>query len=273
LSNSTVSGNSTAGDYAYGGGIVANISTLTNSTVNGNSTAGDGAIGGGIRSYNSATLTNSTVSGNVAKERGGGVGFSSVFANGHSLTIQNSIIAGNSDNGAAPDFTATGNLTVQNSIIGSTLGTGLPAGNNNQLNVHFTAVLETEVVNGVTVPLLTDNGGPVETIALLANSPAIDAGDNNLAVDANGNPLTTDQRGAGFDRIFGATVDIGAFEFAPSTFLLGDVNQDGVIDFADIPSFISVLQSSVFLDEADINGDGVVDFADIPFFIDLLIAQ
>ena len=48
---------------------------------------------------------------------------------------------------------------------------------------------------------------------------------------------------------------------------------DGVVDFSDIPTFISILKSRDFLDEADINGDGVVDFADIPFFIDLLITQ
>ena len=59
----------------------------------------------------------------------------------------------------------------------------------------------------------------------------------------------------------------------PPPFLVGDINQDGMIDFADIPSFISVLQSGVFLAEADINGDGVVNFSDIPFFIDLLIMQ
>jgi len=62
----------------------------------------------------------------------------------------------------------------------------------------------------------------------------------------------------------------GVFE---DDFLLGDVNQDGVVDFSDIPSFISILQAGTYLDEADINGDGVVDFSDIPFFIDLLIAQ
>ncbi len=56
-------------------------------------------------------------------------------------------------------------------------------------------------------------------------------------------------------------------------FLLGDTNQDGIVDFSDIPSFISILQNGDFLEEADINGDGVVDFADISFFIDLLIAQ
>ena len=56
-------------------------------------------------------------------------------------------------------------------------------------------------------------------------------------------------------------------------FLLGDVNQDGVIDFGDIPAFIAILQAGDFLDEADINGDGMVDFSDIPLFIELLIAQ
>ncbi len=67
-----------------------------------------------------------------------------------------------------------------------------------------------------------------------------------------------------------ASPTLGFFE---DDFLLGDVNQDGVMDFSDIPSFISILQSGIYLDEADINGDGVVDFSDIPFFIDLLIAQ
>jgi hypothetical protein len=36
-----------------------------------------------------------------------------------------------------------------------------------------------------------------------------------LALDPNGNPLTTDQRGIGFARISGGTVDIGAFEVQP----------------------------------------------------------
>jgi len=59
----------------------------------------------------------------------------------------------------------------------------------------------------------------------------------------------------------------------PPPFLLGDTNQDGVVDFSDIPSFISILQSGTFLDEADVNGDGVVDFSDISFFVALLQAQ
>ena len=55
--------------------------------------------------------------------------------------------------------------------------------------------------------------------------------------------------------------------------LVGDVNQDGVIDFGDIPAFIAALQAGTFQDEADCNRDGVVDFSDIPAFIAILIAQ
>ena len=284
-----------AGDGGDGGGILNRETLLvTGSTISGNATGDGGSSyfygfgfqepgrGGGISTFSGdITLTNSTVSGNAANGRGGGVGFSSTFAPGGSLTIQNSIIAGNSNNGTAPDFTGpreTEDLTVQNSIIGNITGTGLSAGNNNQLDIDFTTVLETEVVNGVTVPLLTDNGGSVETIALLASSPAIDAGDDALAVDANGNPLLTDQRGGGFDRFTDgddngvATVDIGAFEFQ-SGFLLGDVDQNGLVNFLDISHFIGVLSSNSFQAEADANQDGVVNFLDINPFIGLLSSQ
>ena len=53
--------------------------------------------------------------------------------------------------------------------------------------------------------------------------------------------------------------------------IVGDVNQDGVVSFADIPAFIALLISGDFLEEADINGDGEVSFADIPEFIEILI--
>ena len=50
----------------------------------------------------------------------------------------------------------------------------------------------------------------------------------------------------------------------------GDVNGDGVVDFGDIPFFISVLQSGEFVEAADIDGDGEITFADIPGFIMIL---
>lgn len=54
--------------------------------------------------------------------------------------------------------------------------------------------------------------------------------------------------------------------------MLGDVNQDGEVTFADIPSFIEILIAGSFLDEADCNQDGEVTFADIPSFIEILTA-
>ena len=53
------------------------------------------------------------------------------------------------------------------------------------------------------------------------------------------------------------------------TFILGDVNMDGVVDFLDIQPFIDAL-SQGFIAEADIDGSGMVDFLDIQPFIDLL---
>ena len=52
--------------------------------------------------------------------------------------------------------------------------------------------------------------------------------------------------------------------------LKGDVDLSGVVDFADIPAFITVLQGGMFQAEADCDCDLDVDFADIPAFIAIL---
>jgi hypothetical protein len=56
---------------------------------------------------------------------------------------------------------------------------------------------------------LADNGGRTQTHALLAGSPAIDAGGNGISA-------IYDQRGLGFPRTVGAGTDIGAYEFTPA---------------------------------------------------------
>ena len=62
----------------------------------------------------------------------------------------------------------------------------------------------------------------------------------------------------------------GIFTAANSPVLLGDVNQDNVVNFLDISPFITVLSNGEFQAEADINEDGVVNFLDIAPFINLL---
>src|SRR5207302_10206886 len=78
---------------------------------------------------------------------------------------------------------------------------------------------------------LGDYGGPTQTMALRAGSPAIDAGANALALGPDGKPLLTDQRG--YYRIFNHTVDIGAFERNSVPLIPGDANGDGVVDTKD----------------------------------------
>jgi hypothetical protein len=230
LTSSIVDGNSTAGYAASGGGIHIGTGalTLTSSTVSGNRTQGNEAAGGGVWFDGStARIVGSTITGNSASGRGGGFGMTGTNA-GKRLTIHNSIIAGNTDgdsDSSAPDFVAPGNptndLDVKNSLVGDSAGTSLTTETNgNRLNVDWTTVLENDGTN----PILKDNGGPTQTIALIipvtGSNPAIDGGDNALAKDADGNDLMTDQRGAGFARVHDgdgdstATVDMGAFEAA-----------------------------------------------------------
>jgi hypothetical protein len=54
--------------------------------------------------------------------------------------------------------------------------------------------------------------------------------------------------------------------------LKGDADLSGIVDFSDIPAFITVLQSGVYQAEADCDCSGVVDFSDIPAFILILQA-
>jgi len=64
------------------------------------------------------------------------------------------------------------------------------------------------------------------------------------------------------------TVTLGA---PVSATVLGDINQDGGVNFQDIGPFIGALSpASVFIPEADCNQDGEVNFFDITSFIEIL---
>ncbi len=53
-------------------------------------------------------------------------------------------------------------------------------------------------------------------------------------------------------------------------FLLGDINQDGVVNLLDVDPFIDLVGASEFDPAADTNGDGNVNLLDVQGFIDLL---
>ena len=189
-----------------GGGVsnVSGVTTLVNATVTANNAL---LSGGGV--YSAAapgatattSLTNSTVARNtglILAPAGGGI-----FAAGNApLALNNTIVSGNSglpgtDVSAAGGFTGTNNFIGGDAVLGP----------------------------------LQDNGGPTPTIAPLPGSPVINAGSNALVPPGT----ATDQRGPGFPRALGGTVDVGAVEFA-QTVAISDVSlaegNSGVTQFA-----------------------------------------
>jgi len=205
LENSTLSYNSTVGANGHGGAIAfggAGTLSLVNTTISGNFTTAVDADGGGVYlSGGNLVSTNSTIALNDAGGTGGGVNATAASA----VTINNTIIATNTDGGIAADVAAL-NASVSNSLI------GIDAGASFTLSTDINNIIGT--VSTPIDPLLAplaNNGGSVQTHALLTGSAAINAGDIGLAVDLLSLALSSDARGIGFVRASGA-VDIGAFE-------------------------------------------------------------
>lgn len=236
--NSTISSNSASGQDVWGGGITNYGGALiVSSTISSNSGGGiySAGVGAGL------TIINSTISGNSAFADGGGIYnigaelniFDSTIALNRCNTlpgsvgpcgaglsdtdfssasiINNSIIAGNQNLGTIAFADVLGSpipsasFIANNNLVGdpATSGPIIRGVNGNLVGFDVGLVLNTTLAN---------NGGPTMTHALVKNSPAINAGNNSLAVDLNNTPLLYDQRGTGFPRIQGGTVDIGAFE-------------------------------------------------------------
>ena len=177
LSNSTVSGNSAS---SQGGGIYASNSSLSlsNSTVSENSAVN---FGGGIVAYNSSSisLSNSTVSGNSATKGGGIVAY-----NSNSISLINSIVAGNlAPTGAEiNDLFGNSTFTTDRNLLGDSSYTNALAFNNfTPGGTDITATSDS--TQGTPTALLSilaplaNNGGPTQTHALVAGSPAISGAD------------------------------------------------------------------------------------------------
>jgi hypothetical protein len=199
VDSSTLSGN----QAAYGGAVDNEQDmTLTNSTISGNHAQN---TGGAITSYGPLTVTNSTFSGNSAL-------FADGINTGAVLNLTNSIIANNSTGGDCR-VSGSGSINAAYNLIQDTGASAcsLSSGTNNNI-----------IGQDPNLSALQDNGGPTQTHALLAGSPAIDAADNAVCAAAPVNGL--DQRGVA--RPFGSQCDIGAYEYvvAPPALSIDDVS-------------------------------------------------
>jgi hypothetical protein len=270
-------GNGNGGAVFNDGGAV----TILNSTLTGNSAVGAGGMsagsgfGGGVFNTDGAvTLTNVTIAGNTVGSRGfaiappaGGAVYNFSSAGVVTVTLANCVLANTTTTGTAPvpivpydvvnnqqGGTATLDATGPNLVSVAVLNAG-----GGVTGVEFT------VADPLLGPL-QDNGGPTQTLAPSADSPAIDAGDNAAAAG-----IATDQRGDGFARVSRGRVDLGAVEvqFPLAPVLVGGP-PDGtalVLDPSDgsyqpgaaltfFPDFAGGVRTAV----ADVTGDGVPDF-------------
>ncbi|WP_193213638.1 choice-of-anchor Q domain-containing protein [Luteolibacter marinus] len=223
MSATTVANNTVTATSGSGGGIVflgnAIFSNslkpliMTNCTVVGNTAGRDGGglfhAGPIAASLQRSRFTSCTIAGNRTTVRDGG-GF--LNANGSQLDLVNSIVAGNTAAGAGPDidggFTSGGVNFIGTTSGSSGFRNGTDRSFANTGSSLATLLATTAGGSGSPLPLLAGNGGPTPTVALLPNSPAIDAGLDG-ALPAG---LENDQRGAGFPRIRDGRVDIGAVE-------------------------------------------------------------
>jgi hypothetical protein len=198
--------------YANGGGIFSQQDcnlAISSSTITGNtSNANGGGLYAAGGSLFTTTIQHSTIDRNVAGSFGGGI-----FLPSGAATMDHTIVAANTAAHGA-DFTGLigASFSPTFCLIGSNDQNGLVETNPGTPDLHGNYV--GGPVHGLIDPSLGDlaeNGGPVPTQALLAGSPAINAG-NAAAVAGVGTIPLNDERGAPFSRVAGGRIDIGAVE-------------------------------------------------------------
>ena len=224
------------GGFGGGGGFSSGVGGF--GAGNGSSSGGGGGAGLGGAVFNDAgavTITNSTLTANTATGGTGGnngSGFGgALFTRNGTVTITNDTIAGNTANQGGGVFAVgdgvTATVQMVNSILAytshtasdfqtATINSGSVSigGNNNLIQTNpgtngFTGALT--IAADPLLGSLANNGGPTQTLGLLAGSPAVNAGDSTVVTNSLfSGPTYTDQRGQA--RMRGGAVDLGAVE-------------------------------------------------------------
>lgn len=300
ITNSTISGNSS---YAFGSGIfIVNTTTITGSTISNNGSSVNpygqpaNVDGGGIFGEANLTITNSTIWGNSATSGGGGIdsvgqiklAFVTIAGNsgggirvpggGGQLTLKASIIASN-DSG-----TDSVNCVIGDGATGTSVGFNLSDDASCTSFLTQTGDLSS-TAPGLSTSGLANNGGPTETVALVAGSPAINVIPVSDCTDTNGNAVTIDQRGV--RRPQGGACDIGAFEYFHSLYPIPAVNTNHLIsqvqalDLPPGPQLLLTIPLEAALDLINAGSirpaigltDGFIDLVDLELRTAALTAQ
>lgn len=241
--------------FSTGGNLgVINTTFAENQALNG--TVGTAASGGAIFADGDVYLNNVTITGNQAQFQGGGLFATNgplveqepgVFVAEDDVAIFNSIIVGNNAGAIGPgandeldgyDLSA---FTIENSITSN--ADGPPSG----VFAETKSIGVTNSASTFTAGVLADNGGPVQTVALLFDplNPAIGAGGLNARLG--------DARGIDS---FGQR-DLGAYEQVDNANLIVTSLDDGI----DATDGVITLREAVLAANARAGRDDIT-FAD-----------
>ncbi len=277
------------------GGAISNRDasrpTVINSRFLGNRAEGAFHDGGAIDNFGASGVTaiNSIFSANTAGDIGGAI---NLFSNSSATIQQCTFHANEAVTGGTVSVNATSTLAMSNSIIWGAVGGALHGSGTKTITYSLVEGGAAGLGNLDADPKFVDadgaddvSGTEDDDLTLQPNSPALDAGDDDLdvldpadldddadveellPVDLNGRPRRTDQpylSAHGPARI--SVVDMGAYElefaFGVDRDGDGDVDSDDHDEFAACATAPAVLNENPNCDWADFDGDGDIDQRD-----------
>lgn len=281
LQNSTSNTNSSGGAIHNLGGTL----TIRDSVIANNSVTGTGSDGGGVYSdtnllgTQSTSVINSTVSGNSSNDRSGGIhnqdglttiahstitkntapffgfggGVGSLGSTATRTEVHSTIVSGNTggDVDIVPGTTFNSFVSQGYNLVGNGLATA-----------NFNAAGDQTNVTNPMLGSLASNGGPTLNHAILAGSPAANAGDPSFTAGSQNPALTADQRGLA--RVQGGRIDIGSYESDIIDSDPADFNGDGITDGFDFLTWQRGFGSAnTAKTNGNANGDGSIDGDDL----------
>ena len=293
-------------ENTYGGGIYSEGElTVSNSRLLGNAAQFSGAAhnhlasleftnvaivgntadwhGGAICNSGTLTLTGATIAGNEAGLNGGAI-YS--YGSTPDVILQNTILAGNTAGVCPTVYVASGGLSGRNNLLddGSDQTAFVDGGNGNLVGTAESPIDPGFIRNPAhggdgwgddpSTPDVDESANDdYGDLRLQPDSPAVDAGDvSALPVDSHDFDGDDDRTEllpfdlAGNARIANAAVDIGAYEFTPTTALPGDLNSDGTVNSDDLNIIRAFWGQNVpagSLLQGDPTGDGTVNSDDL----------
>jgi hypothetical protein len=229
IENSTFSGNTASG---FGGGLFVEIedgsALISGTTFSGNQAKSSGGAAVTL-SEGPVTIAASTFFGNTATAGGGG-GLS-LSSDDQPIAVRDSTISGNHSNGSTGkgggiDAPPSHPARLENTIVAGNSADGGGADLAGPIEAAFSLVGNpsgatlTETVAGSDMISfdpqlgpLQNNGGPTETMAIPATSPAVNRGSSGLGADQRGQPRPVLYPGVPISAAPGANgADIGAYE-------------------------------------------------------------